>query len=57
MTEDGKYYKQIRPIKSAGWRDRKPKWGYPLVPSIFLSLIDEIHIYVYQLPFRYCSNL
>lgn len=47
MTEDGEYYKQIRPIKSAGWRDRKPKWGYPLVPNIFLSLIDEVHIYVY----------
>lgn len=27
MTEDGEYYKQIRPIKSAGWRDRNPNWG------------------------------
>lgn len=26
MTEDDEYYKQIRPIKSAGWQDRKPKW-------------------------------
>lgn len=53
MTEDGEYYKQNLWVGETA----NLNGGYPLVPSIFLSLVDEIHIYVYQLPFQYCSYL